>query len=281
MVAAFGYPSRSVGDITDISASESDLNTLAYYGYFEPDDNDRLFPDKELSSSEFNRLVSEMEIYSCLNGKTVVTFGDSIMFGAGNNNRGIGDIVAEKYGMKCYDYSYPGAVMGNYSNKSHIPDQVRKAINAGRQPDLILLNGGTNDYSHSVAMGNFTSGYDMSDIAENTFTGGFEKSMWLIKNNWKNIPVIYIRSHNTRLGIDSLERDFGDRGIEIAAKWNAAAIDLYNNSEMNAELQWVRDRYTYYDANYDPTGGDSIHPNALGYAVFYLPPVTDILKITV
>ena len=281
MVAAFNYPKRSVGDISDISSSQSDLDTLAYYGYFEPDKNDRLFPDRELSSSDYNRIVTEMEIYRQLCGKTVVTFGDSIMYGAGNNNRGIGDIVAEKYGMRCYDYSYPGAVMGYYSNKSHIPDQIRKAVNAGRKPDLILLNGGTNDYSHSVPMGSFTSGYDMSDTVESSFTGGFEKSMWLINSAWKNTPVIYIRSHNTKLGIDSLESSFGDRGIEIAEKWHAASIDLYNGSSMNAEIQWICDRYTFNDPDYDPTGCDSIHPTALGYAVFYIPPITDILKVTV
>ena len=161
-----------------------------------------------------------------------------------------------------------------------VADQVRKAISAGRQPDLILINGGTNDYSHSVGLGNITSGYDMSDIGETTFTGGFEKALWLIANNWRNVPVIYIRAHNMDLGEDSLERSFGDRGIAVAEKWHAASIDLYNDSSLNTEISWMCEKYTYENPNLNYRY-DSIHPTALGYAVFYLPPVSEMLKLTV
>ena len=40
--------------------------------------------------------------------------------------------------------------------------------------------------------------------------------LWMMTENWKNTPIIYIRPHNMDLGSDEKERIFGDRGIAIA-----------------------------------------------------------------
>ena len=119
----------------------------------------------------------------------------------------------------------------------------------------------------------------MSSIKEATYTDGMEKMLWMMTENWKNTPIIYIRAHNMDLGSDEKERIFGDRGIAIAEKWRAAAIDLYNDSYLNTENVQIANRYTYLDPD-DYYLGDSIHPTALGYAEFYLPAITDVLAVT-
>lgn len=276
---ALDYPSRNVGNISDLRSDDTALNTLVYYGYFQIDSKDRVFPTATVTSDEFDKLLSQLNLYRKLKGKNVISFGDSIMHGCGNSYRPISHMLAEKYGMNCYDYSHNGSTMGQYSDKSHIPDQVRKAISYHHQPDIILIDGGTNDMYHEVAMGSIKNGYDMSNANESTFSGGFETAMWLINNTWKDVPVIYIRAHDMDLGEDSSERAFGERGLAIADKWHAAGIDLYNDSSMNTEKQSICDRYTYPNPEHYYEH-DSIHPNALGYATYYIPPIEKMMAYT-
>ncbi len=101
-----------------------------------------------------------------------------------------------------------------------------------------------------------------------------EKTLWSIKNTWKNVPVIFIRAHNMNWGDDLKERLFGQQALQIAAKWDVEAVDLF--SVLNTEDSDSAARYTFINADTDYLS-DSIHPNAVGYAKFYLPAVSDKL----
>ena len=277
---ALGYSKHTVGTISDIETDDIALSTLAYYGYFTLDDDDHIYPTSTVTEDEFDALLSQIRLYRQLKGKTVLSFGDSIMHGAGNHSIPISHLMAEKYGMTAYDYSVNGATMGIYSGKSHIPDQVRKTAEYHHQPDLILINGGTNDMFRDVELGDIQSGFDMSKKTEDTYSGGFEKALWLIRSMWQDVPVIFIRVHNTNLSSDSNERIFGERGLEVADKWHCGSADIYNDTSMNGEDQEMADRYTYPnpDHNYKH---DSIHPNALGYATFYIPMIEQVMAMAV
>lgn len=273
---ALGYTEHSVGVISDIGADDAALSTLAYYGYFTLDDDDRIFPTTAVTEEEFDALLSQIRLYRQLRGKTVLSFGDSIMHGSGNYSIPISRQIAEKYGMTAYDYSVGGATMGKYSGKSHIPDQVRKAAEHQYQPDFILINGGTNDMFRGVQLGAVQSGYDMSQASESTYSGGFEKAMWLIRSIWQDVPVIFIRAHNTNLSNDATERTYGERGLEIADKWHCGSADIYDGTTMNGEDQKLADRYTYANPTHNYQH-DTIHPNALGYATFYIPMIEQVM----
>lgn len=271
-VKAMDYKNRSVGMIADINMLQSDLSTMAYYGYFLPDINDMIYPEREITEDEYDALIGELNRCRQLKGKKILTFGDSIMHGSGSQNMGIGQTVAEKYGMIYADYSVPGASVGIRENRGHIRDQLQKAVNDGFQPDIILINGGTNDMNHT-ALGSVISGFDAAGIKEDDFSGGLEKTLWNLQQNWKDVPVIYIRVHNMDLGPDEKERLYGERALEIARKWKVVSVDLYSNTAMNTEDTPTCNKYTYRDDNSNYTF-DSIHPNALGYAKFYLPQIT-------
>ncbi|MBQ3285544.1 MAG: hypothetical protein IJH40_07885 [Ruminococcus sp.] len=272
MVKALGYPQRKVGTVSD--SSDTSLSTIAYFGYFIPDINNKLYPKALVKDEEFDSLISELKLCKKLKGKKLTVFGDSVMFGYGNpvgtTYEGIADIIGIKYGMDYKKYAKSGAVMGKTSGKSHIADQVRTAIDAGRKSDLIILNGGTNDAWHTdIKLGDITDGYDMSSIGESNYTNAFEKTMWLIKNEWKNTPVIYVRSHRMKLGTKARQESIGERALALCEKWKVAGIDLYNDSELNGNVLEISQRYTWDN----DTLNRGIHPNALGYAEFYLPPI--------
>ena len=275
LVKAFAYEPQSVGELSDVTEQEQYMATAAYYGYFLPDVKGRLYPDAQVTAEEFVALKRELDYRRILKDKNALSFGDSIMHGSGNNDDGMGEMIAAKYGMTCTDYSVPGATMGVYGKHGHIPNQVRLAEKEHRTADVIFLNGGTNDMVFTQ-LGKVGSGFDMSAVSEKDYSGGFEKCMWMIRQYWGEVPVIYVRSHNMRLAADDKEQIYGERGLELAEKWGAAAIDLYNNCAMNTENPMISDRYTCMDLRNKNTH-DTIHPTALGYARFYLPPVSEAL----
>ena len=273
MVRALGYKNRSAGYLADVSALDSDLATMAYYGYFLPDINFMMHPDALVTPSEYEALLKELKRYDLLAGKTILSFGDSIMYGAGNGGEGIADMLAEKYGMTAADYAVSGATMGIRDGRVHIRDQLSAALADKVQPDVILLNGGTNDMNW-LELGEIGAGFDMSQRDETDFTGGMEKTLWSIKNTWKNVPVIFIRAHNMKWGDDLKERLFGQQALQVAVKWGAKTVDMY--SLMNTEDPDTSNRYTFINSDTEYLS-DSIHPIAVGYAKFYLPAVTEKL----
>ena len=272
-VRALNYKQRTPGHIADINSLQSAMATMAYYGYFLPDVNNMVYPDREITAEEYEGLLTQLERYRQLKGKVILAFGDSIMHGSGNNDEGIADMIAEKYGMTAHDYSVPGAAMGLWVGRSHIIDQLRPALNDLIKPDIILINGGTNDMNH-VSLGDFTEGYDMTNTSSENFTGGFEKTMWMLTNNYYRVPVVYVRAHNMDLGSDANERKFGERALDVVEKWNGTSVDIYKDTDLYTEDSYMRCRYTYFDPAFG-NAPDSIHPNALGYATYHLPLVTD------
>ena len=275
LVRALGYPSRDVGYLADVKADEGYMSTAAYFGYFIPDYNNMLHPDKAVTIAEYDSLLTELKRYHTLKGKRALSFGDSIMYGTGNDGEGMGEMTAIKYGMTCTDYAVPGATLGESKDRGHIPDQIRRAHTQKKTADVIFLNGGTNDMNHT-AFGSLTKGFDMEKTSEKEYTGGFERTLWMLGKYWKDAPVIYVRAHNMDLGEDARERKYGERAMEIALKWNISAVDLYNDSDLNTEDPAICNRYTYVNPSSNYTC-DSIHPNAIGYAKFYLPPIADNL----
>ena len=275
LVNALDYPSRDIGYLADVKPDEGYMSTAAYFGYFIPDFNNMIHPDRAVTNAEYDSLLTELRRYRTLKGKQALSFGDSIMYGTGNDGEGMSEMTAIKYGMTCTDYAVPGATMGESKERGHIPDQIRKAHTDKKTADVIFLNGGTNDINHTP-MGELTKGFDMDKTSEKEFTGGFERTLWMMNNYWHGVPVIYVRAHNMKLGDEPRERKYGERAMEITLKWNISALDLYSDSGLNTEDPAMCSRYTYVNPFSEYTC-DSIHPNAVGYAKFYLPPIADKL----
>jgi lysophospholipase L1-like esterase len=179
-------------------------------------------------------------------------------------------MICEKYGMTAADYSVSGAVFGVDSGRSHIANQIKAAARAKVQPDVILINGGTNDMEY-VTRGDVVTGYDPKNVNERTFAGGFEYAAYLLGHYWKNVPVIYIRAHDMDTVDDAVEQEYGDMALTIAEKWHLTCVDIYNDTDFCTEDDAIRDAYTAYKSKLGHS--DGIHPTALGYAKFYLPPI--------
>lgn len=269
LVRAMGYESKTVSPVAD--AKDGEMLTAIYYGYFIPDDDDMVYPDAVITSSEYDELLSELNRCQQFRGKRILAFGDSIMYGTGNDSEGIADIIGEKYHMSVADYSVSGATFGISEGRSHIADQINKALKVNEDADIILINGATNDMVN-VSLGAMKDGYEISSFNEKNFAGGFEYAMAMLKNYYGDVPTLYIRVHNMDLCDDHTEQEFGDLALTLAKKWSVRYVDLYHDTGMNTEDGVIRDKYTLYREN--KGYHDSVHPTALGYAKHYLPLIT-------
>lgn len=273
LVKVLGYGMMS--NVTLSDSSDKYLLTAAYYGYFTPDSLDRIFPDKRITAAEYATLLNEITRYARLKGKRVLAFGDSIMYGSGNHISGsryggIVHMISEKYGMTYRSFAVCGATFGIRNDVDHIPEQIYKAYLSGFKPDVILLDGGTNDMKY-VYRGNTQDSFNASKPENSTFAYGMNSTLTQINRYWSGIPVVYIRVHNMNICDDTLERQIGEYGVKLAESAKAAAVDIYKTASLNTEKTAMRDRYTKYNA--DLKAHDGVHPNALAYATFYLPAV--------
>ena len=265
---ALGYQERQISGINDLTYSDTALATLVYYGYFTSDDNEMVYPDAAITGDEYHRLLDEVRRYRYMRGKKILSFGDSIMFGKGNRDIGIADMTAEKYGMTAMDYSVSGATFGVCAGRSQIASQIQSAAKQNIKPDMILINGGTNDMDF-LDRGEAATGYQEKNIDKKTYAGGFEYAALLLQQYWPDVPVIYIRAHDMDTVDDVTEQLYGELAITLAEKWHLYCVDVYDDTDFCTELSDIRDAYTIYKEKLG--NSDGIHPNALGYAKYYLP----------
>lgn len=271
LVRALGYKEQVYESAVDL-AGEKELQTACYYGYFLPDVNDMIYPDAVITADEYQAILAEVDKYQRLHGKHALSFGDSIMYGLGNHDRGIADITCEKYGMTVTDYSISGATFGVYKSKSHIANQIRTASRANAKPDMIFLDGGTNDIIFTE-LGKIAVGYNPKSFNEKQYAGGFETAAYLLKRYWPGVPVLYVRAHDMAFCDDTVEQTFGDLALTMAEKWDFEAVDIYNDTDFCAEIDYISEAYTFYREK--SAQCDGIHPTDLGYVKYYIPPVSE------
>ena len=268
LVKELRYPSHSKS-VNFIDSDSADLKTTVFLGYFYPNSSDRIYPDALISPDEFESMQKEVERYTRLKGKQALAFGDSIMYGYGNNGYGSCRMICEKYGMQFINYSYCGATMGACNNgRVHIPDRIKTAHDAGYKADIIFLNGGTNDLS-LIRKGQTPDSFDPAAPEKSTFSVGLESAFKMIRSYWGDTPVLYTRNHNMVVSSEELEQQLGEYGLMIAKRYNAHTVDIYTDTVLNTEIPEMRDRYTMYRDDLERS--DGIHPDWLGYTTYYLP----------
>lgn len=219
------------------------------------------------SSAWFNeKMLNYIHNSANITGLKVATIGDSIMAGDGNNGKGIGDILQEKYNINLTDYSVGGAHIyydnAEGSSTQNIISQAQKIIDDDVNPDLIIIDGLANDLSDNADLGTITSGFSNLNIDNTTFSGGLEYIFNLLKTNYPSAMIVYLRPHNMGSRDYSNQVAFGNRAIDICNKWSVNVCDIFKKSGLNTNLTQMRP----FTNNSDRT-----HPTQEGYDKFYIP----------
>ncbi len=257
-------------DYEDID-EKIEASTAVYLSFLKLDDENRFNPQTAITQEEVDFLLEQLDLINILQGKKIISFGDSIMHGTGNKDIGIAQLISQRYKMQFSDYSKAGATFGYAPDREQISDQLQKA-NKGESADFILLNGGTNDMRH-LTLGEITDGFDYRANGREFFAQGMEYAIGQIKDTYPQSKLIYIRAHDMEFSLERHELHFGKTALDICDKWDIDVADVFNDTDFDAHDELIKKEYTKRSKNCEK--GDSVHPNRLGYYEYYIPLVAE------
>lgn len=250
--------------------------TVTLSDYPEANNLSGLYKESKKEVAEKEELLT---ILNPLYKKKALYNGDSIGQ-ALNGNGGYARQIAERNNMTLTNYCIGG---GTIAAETYTTDGVtprhwvsRSIATMSNDADYIILEGGINDYSIGVPVGEITPNYN-SALDDTTFCGALESMFKQAQLKWKGKKIGFIITHK----INSTFYPYGNsvsgkfevyrqKIIESCEKWSIPYLDLFNISGLNSNLPDIKNMYFY--------NNDGTHPNELGYLLFYTPKIEAWMK---
>lgn len=221
-----------------------------------------------------------------LNGKTLVSLGDSIAYGAGNPQGGgvyksYANLIAEKHGMQLASYAVTGATLcPTLDANKNVCGQVSTLLSSNVAPDIILVEGGINDIHNNfdyetnrgaVISPETNNAYTtlITDSTKATVCGALEWIFCKLKMTYSSAIVIFIAVHRATSRNMTRQAQLHSDEMAICEKWAIPVVNIYENGLLNTKILEMRDAFTLILS--DTQIGDGIHPNEAGYLKFYVP----------
>ncbi len=192
----------------------------------------------DISGTKFYDVYSEK-----LEGKTIYAIGDSYFAGEGLDPKTevwIG-LLSMKYGMKYENYGKGGSTVSDFITTNN-PMCRRISAMAADSPDIVLFEGGANDWNHSVPVGT------KDDTSTSTFCGAVKNCIEQLHAKYPKALIICITNWNSygqKNGVTG--QNFANAMIDCAALYPyAASIDATNLDIIPVDYasQSFRDKYS-------------------------------------
>lgn len=208
-----------------------------------------------------------------LYGKKISGNGDSIMYGLGYVG-GFLKIIADKNNMTLNNIAVSGGTLSD-PNNVNVHWIGGTISNMDSDSDYYIIEGGYNDWSYNTnSLGSITQ--TMTDtINTRTIYGGMEDICRKLLKTFVGKKIGFVITHKiltsayTDKGKGFTMSDVHDAIVKVLNKYSISYCDLFNNSCLNTEMS---EYLKYTNAN------DGVHPNELGYNLFYVPKVEAWLK---
>ena len=222
----------------------------------------------DTQKAEVSGIVNSIAEENELNDKIISFIGDSICFGDGFAG-GYGKIIAEKNKMIYENLGKSGStiasgtkVASTGSNRGWI---CRRISEIRSDADYIILEGGVNDASLGVPLGEITIGYTAT-LDDTTFCGAFESILKQAIDRFPGKKIGFIITHRMSNAFET----YYPKMIEMLNKWGIAYCDLYKTCPPLYFIPYLKTNYT--------KNGDGWHPNELGYMCYYVPKIETFIK---
>ncbi len=253
-----GVNKITIDGVTKINLLNTDIETSAdipsgKYGY--------------LKTGELVLGTGEIGVSNPLSGKIASFNGDSICH-APDANGGYVTQIGTNNGMTVQNVGMSGGTIANVSGHHCISGTVSDMRS---DADYVIFEGGINDCDLSVSLGTISSGYTAT-LDSSTFAGAFEQMLKSAIARFPTAKIGYIFIHKCYGGFESTDGANSYYGIAKACceKWGIPYCDLNTQTPPLRYISALASAYTL--------SGDGIHPNADGYALFYVPKITAWLK---
>lgn len=228
-------------------------------------------------------IIIESNENSNIYGKRISFLGDSICQGVGDAIGGYGKIIADNNNMI---YQNKGVAGGTITSGTYYNNTPRFWINEHINDlnifsDYIILEGGVNDSSLGVPLGELSENYN-STLDINTFYGAFENMLKQLITRFKGKKYGYIFVHQMSANYkitNNPDTSYYYAAKKCCEKWGVPYLDLNDKVPplglfySQTASQELIDLKTLYTDN-----GDGWHPNLLGYNKYYVPKIENWLN---
>lgn len=259
-------------------------------------------PDYDAEPRDWVRM-SEMDT-----SKKILAVGDSICRGYRNGEKGfVGDL-----GLPYQNQGVSGATLSTArTDVTDIPTQLAnyRTAHSDYSPDIIIANGGHNDYDNSAPLGDIPTQPAVSIEALNASTvmGGLQKLFLTMIREYPNAQRFFVTTHKIKKNNVYLvternsagysEQELHDAIVACCKVYNVRVIDIFNDSMLNSFFDEYRSGTNYiysaddtYGENQAPIASasnnrtdyidrDGVHPLPRGYLKGYVPLIREAIRI--
>ena len=221
-------------------------------------------PVNDLSTQISNGLFDETPS-QILYGKSIYSDGDSIADGAGSNGVSYAHLLRDKYNMTLTDESVGGTTIAVQDGRT---DSIYERITSMTGDyDYVLFEGGTNDVSLSIRLGEITDGVN-AEFDTTTVLGALEGICQFLNTTYFDAQKLFIFV-NKRVDVtfNKTNETFA-KMKEVLKKWGIPYIDIGNVTNLGNWNSTVAGDYFL---------ADKLHPTLKAYKKFYLPYVEKAL----
>lgn len=219
----------------------------------------------------------------------ILCVGDSIAYGSRNNHYGfLGDLH-----VTVTNDSVIGSSVSTVKPQVNIPTQLINRAATDTDFDVVIADGGANDYVGGASLGTIPEHPINNDADDalldlSTLCGGLQHLFYNMIKLYPMSKRFFVITHRTKQwpwlsGAGGFNQtQMHDAIVTIAAMYGVKVIDIFNNSPMNTAFNEYVSPTPYSD---DPTvtdlyycDADGIHPLALGYKQGYVPFIKEALN---
>lgn len=222
----------------------------------------------------------------------VLCVGDSIASGARNSGKGfVGDL-----GLPYQNVAVYGATLSNCGTEA--VDIPRQLAEADYEPDVIIADGGVNDYCLGVPLGEIptvpvTAQTQAENLDRSTVLGGLQYLLYKMVTIHPKAQRFFLLTHKTTCnGVDwtvaknaagYTQRELFEAIEQVCGFYGVEVIDVFRKSIINTAFDvYVSDTPYSQDAGVTDrefVDTDGVHPLDYGYLHGYVPIVKQALGI--
>lgn len=232
----------------------------------------------DMMRGEVAEIAGETSTINPLHGKSISFIGDSICAGAGYAG-GYGGIIAQENEMIYQNVGVSGATVAAETYASGSPRAwiCRRIDQMSETAEYAILEGGVNDASLEVTLGEISNGYYTPVLDDTTFYGAFESCLKQMTIRFPGKKIGYIIPHQMANGMRP-GANYYNAVVACCKKWGVPVLDLsteippFNFFPTSGESPLYVMRQTY------TASGDGWHPTEAGYRKYYVDKITAWLK---
>ena len=220
------------------------------YDYFTVTVSDNL--DNVLVSGSTKKAESSLE------GKTFYFLGSSVTYGSNSGGKSMADFIAERNNCTVVKEAVSGTTLVDNDSGSYVSRLKNSGyFDKNAKVDHFIVQLSTNDAGQGKTLGTVSNSKNLEDFDTQTVIGAIEYIICYVKETW-DCPVTFYTgtNYNSNEYVKMVAALY-----EIQKKWDIGVIDMFLSAEMNQIPK----------ADYNRYMSDTVHPNALGYEMWWTP----------